>query len=83
MVRFLARFWFEFEAGSASKPYQKSVLFYGMVLVWFWYGFGLVLVWFGAEPKPYQTENIQNGYVYGRTHVPIMSTMVLYAIFLN
>ena len=46
-----------------------------MVLVWFWYGFGLVLVlvwfglvWFGAEPKPYQTENIQNGYVYARTY---------------
>ena len=69
---FLVRFWFKFEAGSASKPYQKPVLFYGMVLVWF-----------GAEPKPYQTENIPNRYVYARTHVPIMSTMVLYDIFLN
>ena len=54
---------------------------FGLVLVWFWFGFGLVLVWFGAEPKPYQTENIQDTYVYARTHVPIMSTMVLYAIF--
>ena len=79
----LVRFRFQFEAGSASKPYQKPVLFCGMVLVWFWFGFGLVLVWFGAEPQPYQPENIQNGYVYSRTHVLIMSTMVLYAIFLN
>ena len=54
------------------KPYQKKVLFFCMVLVR--YGFGL-------EPNQNHTKTITNGYVYARTHV--MSTMVLYAIFLE
>ena len=47
---YLVRFWFKFDpAGSASKPYQKPVLFFGMVLVWFWF-------WFGLEPNQNQTK---------------------------
>ena len=45
-----------------SVTYQKSVLFCGMVLVWFWYGFGMVLVWFGLEPNQNHTKNIPKTY---------------------
>ena len=45
---FLLRFWFVFDAGSASKTKPKYTNL--------WYGFGLVLVWFKPEPKPYQNQ---------------------------
>ena len=74
-------FWNVFDSKLKLVRLQNRTKNQYFFVVWFWYGFGLV--WFGAEPKPHQTENIQNGYVYALTHVPTMSTMVLYAIFLN
>ena len=56
------------DAKTKPKPYQKQVLFCGMVLIWFW---------FGLEPNQNHIKTIPNGYVYARTHVPVMGMMVL------